>query len=303
MIPVLLGVTVVTFLIFYVVGGDPSFQLAGKSATLEQIQSIRIELGLNKPLLSQYFDFLRQTLTFQWGQSWHTHENINQMIINGIGPSLSLTLPAFLISFIFSLIIALFSAWSEQGPTKRVDKWITSICLSLMSISFLVYIISFQYFLAFDLGLFPINGWDSSWSGRWTYLVLPWIISIFVSLGPNILIFRTAILDQASQDYVRTAQAKGLSALSTYFVHVLKNAMIPIITVVVLQIPFLMTGSLLLESFFGIPGLGGLLIQSIQNADFPVIKAFTIIGSILYLFFNLMADILYAWIDPRVKLT
>ena len=276
--------------------------MAGKNATPEQIESIRIELNLNQSLPLQYLEFLRQTFFFDWGQSLQTGEDINQIILRGIGPSLSLTLPAFLVTLLLSITIALFSAYAREGLSKTFDQSVTTLCLAIMSISLLVYIITFQYFLAFKLELFPINGWDDSITGRWEYLFLPWVILVFVSLGPNILIFRSAILDQASQDYVRTAHAKGLSAITTFFRHILKNAMIPIVTVVLIQIPFLMTGSLLLEAFFGIPGMGGLLIQAIQSADFPVIKAFTVIGSLAYLFFNLVADILFTLFDPRVEL-
>ena len=276
-------------------------QLAGKHATVEQIESIRNELGLNKSLFFQYIDFVRQTLTFDWGRSWQTQASINSMIMQGIGPSLSLTLPAFLISFLISVLVALFST-SARGKQAVFDKGITTFCLALMSISFLVYIISFQYFFAYALGWFPINGWDSSMTGRWSFLVLPWLISVVVSIGPNILIFRSAFMDEVIQDYVRTAQAKGVSRFSIVTQHILKNAMVPVITIVVMQVPFLITGNLLLEAFFGIPGLGNLLIQAIQNSDFPVVKAFTVIGSISYLFFNLIADLLYMLFDPRVDL-
>ncbi len=223
------------------------------------------------------------------------------MFLKGLGPTLCLTLPSFVISFFLSLAISLFSA-ASQGKFSLVDRVVTTSCLGLMSISFLVYIIVFQYFFAFRLGWFEISGWDSSWTGRWAYLVLPWIISVIVTLGPNILIFRSAILDEIMQDYVLTAQAKGLNRVKLFTRHILQNALIPILTIVVMQIPFLITGSLLLEAFFGIPGLGDLLIQSIQNADFPVIKALTVIISLLYLLFNLLTDLLYIAIDPRVEL-
>lgn len=290
-----------TFCIFNLVGGDPASLLAGKHATPEQIASIQQELGLDQSYLQQYLFFVKQTFTFDWGISWYTRSNINQMILSGIGPSLSLTLPSFLISFFLSVLVALFSA-SARGSLIFWDKTITTFCLALMSVSFLVYIISFQYILAFQFRWFPLNGWDDSWTGRWSFLILPWIISVVVTLGPNILIFRSAFLDEVIQDYVRTAQAKGVGRLQLFTQHILKNAMIPIITIVVMQIPILITGNLLLESFFGIPGLGGLLIQAIQNADLPVVKAFTIMGSIAYLFFNLIADLLYGFFDPRVEL-
>lgn len=276
-------------------------QMAGKYATAEQILSLRKELGLTRPLIFQYLDFLFQAFTFDWGSSWQTRESINSMLLKGIGPSLSLTLPAFMISFVLSLLVALFSA-SSRGATGTIDRTVTFLCLGLMSVSFLVYIISFQYFFAFRLGWFPINGWNGSWTGRWAFLYLPWIVSIVVTLGPNILIFRSAILDETFEDYVQTGKAKGVHRLNLFTKHILRNAMIPIVTVVVMQLPFLITGNLLLEAFFGIPGLGGLLIQAIQNADFPVVKAFTLVGSFLYVIFNLMADLLFIYFDPRVRL-
>lgn len=233
-----------------------------------------------------------------WGQSWHTKENINRMILHGISPTLSLTLPAFFMSFVVCLFFAFVCI-----HFRRIwfDRFIVVICLSLMSISFLVYIIVYQYVFAFHLGLFPINGWDASYIYRWKFLLLPWLISISVSLGPNILIYRSALLDETLQDYVTTAKAKGVPSFLLYIRHILKNAMIPISTLLIMQVPFLMTGSLLLEAFFGIPGLGGLLIQGIQNADFPVIKAMTVLGSIVYVIFNLIADLCYTYFDPRVE--
>jgi peptide/nickel transport system permease protein len=133
-------------------------------------------------------------------------------------------------------------------------------------------------------------------------LFLPWIIYILVTIGPNILIYRSTLIVETSQDYVITGRAKGLKESNIYYKHILRNALIPVITTLMLQLPFLFTGSLLLENFFGIPGLGGLLFQSIQHSDYPVIKALTVIGSLLYIFFNLLADCLYALIDPRINL-
>lgn len=291
--------TLITFIIFHCVGGDPAFQLAGKNASPERIEEIRQQIGTNQPLVQQYFYFIKQTITFDWGRSWSTQQKISEMISQGIGPSLSLTIPAFIISFILSLLIALYTTYKKGSV---IDKGIITLCLALMSISFLVYIITYQYFFAYHLGLFPITGWDPSMTGRWQYLVLPWVISISVSLGPNILIYRTALLDEVLQDYVRTAKAKGVDNFGVYGRHILKNALIPIITILVLQMPFLITGSLLLEAFFSIPGLGGMLIQAINNADFPVIKAMTVLGSIIYMVFNLFSDLLYAYVDPRVEL-
>lgn len=173
----------------------------------------------------------------------------------------------------------------------------------MMSVSFLVYIIFCQYFFAYNLNIFPVTGWDPSLLGRWQYLVLPWIVSTLVSIGPGVLIYRSVILEEVHQDYVKTAQAKGVERNRVYFRHILKNALIPIITIISMRMPFLIMGSLLLETFFAIPGLGSVLMQAIQSADFPVIKAMTLIGSMLYILFNLISDLLYAAVDPRVKLS
>lgn len=274
--------------------------MVGKYGTVEQLDSIRRELGLDVPLWKQYLGFVKQTFSFDWGTSWNTKENISSMILTGIGPSLCLTLPAFFISLFLSLFIAIFSCYKRN---TWIDRLIVFKALSLMSISFLVYIISFQYFLAYKFGLFEINGWDESWLYRWNYLVLPWIISVCVATGPKVLLFRSALISELDQDYVRTARAKGIGDFSLYTRHILKNAMIPIITVVVVQLPFLFTGSLLLESFFGIPGLGDMLIQAINNSDFPVVKAITVIGALIYVAFNLIGDFLYKIFDPRVEIS
>jgi peptide/nickel transport system permease protein len=182
------------------------------------------------------------------------------------------------------------------------DKTVIVTCLGLISLSSVVYVLAGQYVLAYKMGLFPISGWDSSWDGRWQYAILPIIIMVSLSMGSYILFFRTVFLDEMFQDYVRTARSKGLSNAKILLKHVLRNALVPIITLVVLQIPFLITGSLLIESFYGIPGLGNLIFQAIQEADFPVIKAMTIVSAILYMIFQLISDLLYAVVDPKIRL-
>lgn len=299
MIPTLIGVTLVTFLLFNVVGADPALQLAGKNADPETIASLRAELGTDQPLPVQYGQFLKQTLTWDWGESWSKKTSINQLIYDGIGPSLSVTLPAFFLTILISLTLALLSTYFQGRLWDRV---ITTSCLALMSISFLVYIIFFQKWLAFDINLFPVYGWDPSWIHRWPYVSLSWVIYCLVATGPKMLLFRSALIEESQKDYVRTARAKGVSERRVYTHHVLPNALIPIVTLVIIQIPFLITGSLLLEAFFGIPGVGGLLVESIFNSDFPVVKALTVIGSIAYMLFNLLSDLLYAFLDPRIRL-
>lgn len=299
MIPILFGITLVTFLLFNVAGGDPAAQAAGKHATAEQIALLKRELGLDRPLPMQYLFFVKQIFTLDFGRSWATRQQISTMISDGIGPSLSLTFPAFLITTVLSIGMALLVAFFRGGIFDRLTM---IICLGALSLSSLVYILYGQYLLSYVLGIFPISGWDPSWVGRWQYLTLPIIIFVALSLGSQILIYRTVFLDEIFQDYVRTARAKGLDSRTILFKHVLRNAMVPIITLVVLQMPFLILGSFLLESFFGIPGLGGILYQAIQNSDFPVIKAMVFIGAVMYMVFQLISDVLYAVVDPKIQL-
>ncbi len=299
MIPILFGVSLVTFLLFNVAGGDPAAQAAGRYATPEQVQLIRAQMGLDKPLYLQYFDLVRQMLTLDFGRSWANSQQISQRLMEGVGPSLTVTVPGFLLSLLITIPLALVAAHKRNS---LFDKSTLVACLALTSISSVVYVLAGQYFVSYQLGWFPISGWDESLSGRWEYAQLPILIMVALSLGAYILFFRTVFLDEMYQDYVRTARSKGLSNRAILLKHVLRNAMVPIITLVFLQIPFLITGSLLIESFFGIPGLGGLTFQAIQESDFPVIRAVTIIGALLYMLFQLIGDVLYALVDPRIRL-
>lgn len=299
MIPILIGVTLVTFVLFNVVGGNPAYQHAGKNASAEAIGELEHELGIDRPLPEQYLFYVNQILTFDFGRSWSTKQSISTMILDGIGASFCLTFPPFLISVLLSIAIAL---WTARKRGTIWDRGMLVFCLAGMSISALVYIIFFQYVLGYLLGWFPISGWEASWVDRWQYLFLPWIIWIIVSFGSSILFYRTLFIEEMFQDYVRTARAKGLDENRVYYTHILKNAMIPIITLVVMELPSLLAGSILLEAFFAIPGIGGLLIKALQGSDFPVIKAMTFIGTVLYIFSNLLSDICYALVDPRIKL-
>lgn len=299
MFPTLIGVTLLTFLLFNVFGGDPSQRFAGKHATAAQVQKIKEELNLDKSLPYQYLNFLKQIVTFDFGRSWSSKQKISVIFSDGISATLSLTVIPFTAAVFFCIIIALISVYYRAHV---LDKFIVFICLSLMSSTSLLFILGFQYFFAYKFGIFPISGWDPDWIGRWQYLFLPWLILFVLDLGPSILVYRSVIMDEVFRDYVRTARAKGLDEKIVYLRHVLKNALIPIITLVVIQIPFLITGAVLVESFFGIPGLGGILIKALQDSDFPVIKAMTVITAILYMLFNLLSDILYSIVDPRVKI-
>jgi peptide/nickel transport system permease protein len=298
-IPVLIGVTLITFVLFNLVGGNPVYQKLGKHGSEAEIKMLTHELGLDLPLYKQYFFYVKQCATMDFGRSWSTNQQIGSMISAGIGPSLSLSVPAFTGSVILSVLISLFLMFLRNSP---FDKVVVVVCLAGISISMLAYIIFMQYVLAYKFSWFPVTGYDPSWDGRWQFLFLPWIIWIITQIGSDVLLYRTVMLDEVFQDYVRTARAKGLAERIVLLKHVLKNAMIPIITNVVLEIPFLYTGSILLENFFGIPGLGNMMVQALNNADFPVIKAMTFIGTVLYIIANLVSDVCYAMVDPRIKL-
>lgn len=298
-IPVIFGVALVVFILFNIVGGDPALQMVGKHATLQQIADIRREYGLDKPLYMQFFQYLKEVLTFNFGRSYATRQQISEMIYNGIGPSLSLALPAFLITTILSVAIGLLVSYFRG---KAIDKITVFICVIGMSIPSLGYILFGQYILAYKMNMFPISGFDYSFFGRIEYLMLPLIIWVCLSLGYDVRFYRTALLEETNQDYVRTARAKGLSEPRVFFKHVLKNAMVPIVTNVVLEIPLLILGAFLLEGFFGIPGIGSITIDAIHNSDLPVIKAMATVTSLLYIVGNILTDVVYTLVDPRVKL-
>jgi len=297
-IPIVFGVLLLTFILFTLVGGDISIEIAGRNATPETIEEIREEYGLNKPLFlswdSQFINHFKHAMTFDFGKA-RDREPVLEKIKRGVGPSLALTVPMFfgviIISVSLSLVIAFIrgTAW---------DVLAVIICVAGMSIPYLSFILFGQYFFAYKWGLFPV--FFSPDLHRVQYVALPVLIGIVTGLGGNVRFYRTVMLDEMRSDYVRTAFAKGLSARSVLFKHVLKNAMIPIITRVVLAIPFLFLGSLLLERFFGIPGLGYLMIESIGSRDYFVINAMTYISAILFVIFNVLTDVCYAMVDPRV---
>lgn len=299
LIPVILGVSLIIFLLFNVVAGDPTAILLGKNATARQMTDLREQLGLNKPLIEQYFDVVKSAFTLDFGYSWATKQEIIEMIKRGAYPSLCLSIPAFIISTFLSLIISLFVAFYRG---RGIDYVVRFVCIAGMSISALAYILFFQWFFAYKLGWFEISGFEFGFPDFIPYIALPAIIWIILSIGPDVRFFRTVILDEIYQDYVRTARSKGLPEITILLKHVLRNALIPIITYVIIQIPSLILGALLLENFFSIPGLGGLTLNALNSSDFPVMKAMAILSSIVYIIFSLISDILYTFADPRIKM-
>lgn len=300
MIPTMLGVVLLVFLLFNWVAGDPAYILAGKMSNPEQIANIRKQLGIDEPILVQLWIFIKQILTFDFGTSWSTGEPVSRILATRLGPSLTLLIPLTILETTIAIALALAVARLRGSLTDRA---VMIVCTIGMSISILVYIIVFQYGLAHKLGLFPVQGWGDRFSENlFRYATLPILILLAVSLAPNLRLFRTFMLDEVNQDYVRTARAKGLSESRILWVHVLRNAGIPIVTHVMSNLPALLIGAFLVERFFSIPGIGREIILAVERSDFPVIKAITVYVAFATMLFNLLADWLYQVIDPRVKL-
>lgn len=298
-IPILFGVAVLTFLLFSVFGEDPVRLALGQHATTESYAALAQKWGLDKPLWSQFLDFLWQIVTFDYGNSYSTGEELSVLFADGVWVSLSLTVPPFILGLIFNVSLALLISHYRGS---FFDRFSTTIFTSMMSVSFLVYIIAMQYFLTYKVEIFPTQGYEHGVEAI-QYLMLPWLIYMIVSLGPDVRIYRTVFLDESNQDYIRTARAKGANENRVLFIHLFKNAMIPVITYTITAIPFLILGGLLMERYFSLPGVGDLLITAINEGDFPIIKGMTIMIAILFTLFNLLTDILYAVVDPRVKLS
>jgi peptide/nickel transport system permease protein len=298
MVPVLFGVALLVFLLFHAVGEDPVRRALGQHATPEAITALRAQWGLDRSLPEQFIEFLWQVVRFDYGYSFNTNEKLSDMFAAGASVSLWLTVPPFVIGLVVNVSLGMLVAYFRGS---LLDRGATTLCVMAMSISYLVYIIALQYFAGYKLGWFPVSGYAPGIDGI-RYLILPWSIIVLVSMGPELRMYRTIFLDETQAEYVRTARAKGASESRALFGHVLKNAMIPIVTYTMVGIPFLILGAFLMERYFSLPGVGDLMITAIDNGDFPVLKGLTMIIAIGYSFVILLTDIIYAWVDPRITL-
>jgi peptide/nickel transport system permease protein len=274
--------------------------LAGKISNQEQIDNIRRQLGVDQPYYVQLGIFVKQILTGDFGASWSTNERVSHIIGTRLGPSLTVLVPLLIIGTLISIALALAVAYVRGSLTDRA---VMIVCTAGLSISILVYIIVFQYVFAYKLGWFPVQGWgDSFFENLVQYASLPILIGLAVSIAPNLRLYRTFVLDEINQDYVRTARAKGVSENRIMWLHVLRNASIPIITHLMAALPGLLLGSFLIERFFSIPGIGREIILAVERSDFPVIKAITVYVAFATIATNLLADLTYKAVDPRVQL-
>jgi len=244
---------------------------------------------------SQFTHYVGSLLRGDFGESTEYGIPVGRVLREGAGPSLVLSVPILLLGVWVGVPLALLCAARRDG---WADGSVLVFSTVLMSVNYVVWILAGQYLLAFRLGLFPVWGFESA-----VYLALPVLIGVFSGLGRDVRFYRAALLDEVYKPYVRTAQAKGLSEARILFRHVLRNALIPILTYVSQSVPFLFTGSLLLESFFGIPGLGSVSLNAIHSSDMAVVRGVVVIGALLYQFVNLLTDLCYGRLDPRVRLS
>jgi peptide/nickel transport system permease protein len=313
--PILLGVNLLLFMLFFFVSTPDDMAetiLGEKHITQDQIDSWKQEHGYHLPRFVNTAETFPGTLTqtifwqksmslfmFRFGKSDQDGSDIRTALAERIPYSLFITVPVFIAGFALNLFVAMIVAFYRA---TYVDVWALIVCVVMMSISALFYIIYGQAVFAILMRLAPVSGFDSEFPHFLKFLVLPVLIGVVSSFGSGVRYYRTIFLEEINRDYIRTARAKGLSEGKVLFKHALKNAMLPILTNVIVMIPFLIMGSLLLENFFGIPGLGSYVIDAIARQDFAVIRSMVFLGSVMYVLSLIMVDISYTWVDPRIRL-
>jgi peptide/nickel transport system permease protein len=241
----------------------------------------------------------RRLITFDFGRSDNGDEPIAKRLREGAGPSLSLTLPLFVLGLVLGIGIALVAAFFRE---TYIDRAVLLACVVTMSVAGLLFIIGGQFLLSLLLKWFPISGFDPNAAVIARFLALPVLIGLVMGFGPDVRLYRTVFLEEMNRDYVRTARAKGAGDARVMLAHVLRNALIPILTNVVMAIPFLFTGALLLESFFGIPGLGSLTVDALNGNDFAMLRTMVYLGALAFIVGQMLTDVSYAIADPRVRL-
>jgi peptide/nickel transport system permease protein len=311
-IPILVGVNLLTFALFFVVNTPDDMarmQLGAKRVTPESIAKWKAERGYDKPLLfnanAEGFGKLTDTIFFQKSAKLFVFDfgnaddgrSIGHEIRTRMWPSLAVALPAFAVGIAINVTLALVLVFFRA---TYLDFWGVVLCVAMMSISTLFYIIGGQYLAGKLWHLVPISGYDGGLDAA-RFVILPVAIGVIGGIGAGTRWYRTIFLEETTRDYVRTARAKGLSETAVMFRHVLRNALIPILTGVVVAIPLLFVGSLLTESFFGIPGLGSYTIDAIQAQDFAVVRSMVFLGAVLYIVGLIFTDISYTLVDPRVR--
>ena len=304
---VVFGVLFLLFLLFFTVTepDDIARKALGDKAPPEALEVWKANHGYDRPLWpwqdwdeNLLFDHYRRMLTFDFGLSDADDSPIIDRIRAGMGPSLSLTVPLLILGLLVAIPLSLLVAFFRE---TYIDRMGVFLCVLAMSVSTLLYIIGAQFLIAKVLRWYPISGFDTDLLMLPRFLAMPIIVGLLSGIGGDVRFYRTVFLEESSRDFVRTARAKGASEARIMTHHVLRNALIPILTRVVLAIPFLFMGALLLEAFFGIPGLGSLMVDAIQANDFSTMRTMVYIGSLLFILGQVATDISYGLVDPRVR--
>ena len=298
MIPVLFGVTVVVFLMIHLIPGDPASAMLGDQATDVSVARVHKQLGLDKPLYEQYFYFMRNLAELKLGNSIKFRVPVSTIIFDRLAVSLSLVVVTVLFTVIISLPLGILAALKKDSILDnfvRSTLMVTMVMPSFWSGIILILLFSIRF------RLLPVSGYGSGFGQHIIHLILP-ALTISLGLAPILIrSLRTSILDTFQSDYIKTARSKGLEERSVMTVHVLRNALIPTITLLGISIGFLMGGTVIIERVFSLPGAGALLIDSVSARDYPVVQAATLIFALLVILVNLATDIVYSFIDPRVR--
>ncbi len=298
----LLGVSFISFMLMVYLGPDRSYAIAGKNPDQAQLQEIRTQLGYDQPLLQRYGKYLKQLATLDLGRSESSGKPVSTLLAETIPVSLSLLLPGFLLGNLLALVLAMVTAWYRH---RWPDRILTSLSMIGVSISFIIVVFVFSLWLSTPQGinLFPSRGWRVDGISSWfTYATVPSLALIFATLFFNLRFYRALLIDEMEQDYVRTARAYGAGPVAILFTETLPNILVPVVTRLLFSLPaILISGSLVLESFFGIPGVGKLSYDAIVNADQPVLNAIVALSAIMVIFITWLVDLIYPVIDPRIS--
>ena len=312
-VPIVFGVMLLTFVLFFVLQSPETMarNVLGKRATPASMANWLHERGYDKPRFintqpgaklhdSIFVHELAKLATFDLGVSDVTKESLGEKFRAGAIPSLLLTVPAMLVALCMSVGLALYQVFVRHSILDTAG---SLLCVALMSVPPMAYIIAGQAVLALELNYFPAFGFEINGWGTLRFLLLPVSLMVIMHLGSDVRLYRAIFLEEIAQDYVRTARAKGVPNARLLLTHVLKNGMIALITLVVAHLPLLVMGSLLIENFFGVPGLGNLLVVALQTSDFATVRASVFLGSLLYIAGLTLTDICYAIADPRIRLS
>jgi peptide/nickel transport system permease protein len=297
----ILGVTLISFSLMVWFGPDQTYSLVGKNATAEQIAEVREQLGYDRPFAGRYFSYLKDLFTLNLGASNSSGEAVGSILGRTLPVTLQLMMPGFILGNLLGIALGLFAAYRKG---RLADRLITGFSVTSMSISFLVVIIFLQVLLCtpYGLNLFPVRGWQVTGPASYFhYVTVPTLSLIFITVGYNTRFYRSVFVEEAGKDHIRTAIAYGASPATVLWRHVLKNSLVPVITRFMFSIPLIVvSGSLLIESYFGIPGIGKVTFDAITNGDQPVLKAVVGLTAVAFVVIQVLTDMFYKMVDPRI---